>query len=219
MITTHLLYGPPGVGKTTFAERIQNEAGAEFGYISVGKESRNEIAEHTALGIRMDHYLQTVQEYPNTLIRLLVINALARLNKQAVMIDGFPKYPREVNVLEDMLLNERQLQPGIVVKIDAPLEEVSRRIRDRKICLDCGTQSTGSAFCHQCQGGNLAQREDDTELIFRRRYNDYQESQLVVIPLLERLGYNILKLDATMRTPESLVRQVIGELPNFTAVN
>jgi len=213
MRQVNILYGPPASGKTS----IMGAMGGELSYVSVGDEFRRELRDGTALGSRLNAYLSTVREYPACLIGKLVTRAIERDNPEAVMLDGFPKYEREVPIL-GRIISDTEAQPGIMVELCLSLNDAFERTRQRFICSECGIQQITATQCVKCGSDNLLKRDDDDDIFFKRRYNDYIEASNVVIPVLKEMGFRHVPLESTPEnSPEVLAAQIKSELERAKA--
>jgi adenylate kinase len=117
---TITLLGPPGCGKGTQAERLRDELG--FIWLSTGDLLREARAEGSDLGKRAGGYMDRGELIPDDVIVDLVENALAELDDQRILLDGFPRTVAQAEALGDI---------DTVVLIDVPDDVVVERILAR----------------------------------------------------------------------------------------
>lgn len=180
-----------------------HEGGYPIDYISVGEQFRRELQLGTPLGQRMNAYLQTIREYPVCLMAKLVLKSLVDSLESDVIFDGFPKYEREIKVL-DQLIEDRAVIPGTVFTLTTGLDLALERAAQRYICSNCGAQTNiDSSGCSRCSIGTLEKRDDDSTNAFKRRYADYTAASQVVIPLLEKRGFDLVAIPEGTDVPNS----------------
>ncbi|MFA4990923.1 MAG: nucleoside monophosphate kinase [Candidatus Paceibacterota bacterium] len=175
-----LLYGPPGSGKTTVGEEVEQRSGGTLKYLSVGKITRGEITRQSEMGMKLKEYLEKVEEYPPTLIGELVRKHILEAAEAggAMIVDGFPKYPAEAPYFLK-IIEEGDFSLKTIIILDISREESLERTAKRRICQNCQGQfslrNEEEAKCPFC-GNSLCRRDDDEKEILMRRYNDYYKS-------------------------------------------
>jgi adenylate kinase len=90
------------------------------------------------------------------------------------VLDGFPRTVAQAEAL-DAIMEERNSGPLVVVDVEAPQQELVRRLASRRICSTCGADANpqeSSAVCGQC-GGRLVQRTDDDQDVVLERLTVY----------------------------------------------
>lgn len=175
-----LLYGPPGSGKTTVGEEVEQRSGGTLKYLSVGEITRGEITSQSEMGMKLKEYLEKVEEYPPALIGELVRKHILEAAEAggAMIVDGFPKYPAEAPYFLK-IIEEEDFSLKTIIILDISREESLERTAKRRICQNCqGQFSLGNeeeAKCPFC-GNSLCRRDDDEKEILMRRYDDYCKS-------------------------------------------
>ncbi len=201
----HILYGPPGSGKTTAIEGID---GQEIDYVSVGALFRNELRQDTALSKRMRAYLETVREYPRCIMSRIIERSLSSCVAENIVFDGFPKWPRELKILDDMLNSRPDIIPGTVAVFDVDLEQASQRVSSRRICQKCDMQAPDMITCVRCGSNTVTARTDDELVSFQRRFTDYTETVPRLFSHLQMSGFAISHIDTTSKPPEVVLSEL-----------
>jgi adenylate kinase len=128
MEPTIVLLGPPGSGKGTQAARLQDEAG--YASLATGDLLREACEAGTDLGRRASEYMIRGELVPDDLIIETVRGALADLDDQAVLLDGFPRTVAQADALAGALdAQGRELTAAVL--IDVPDDLVIERIMGR----------------------------------------------------------------------------------------
>lgn len=97
-----VLFGPPGAGKGTQAEKIIKEY--NLVHLSTGDILRSELAEKTELGMEAKNYMDKGELVPDEVVIGMIEtkidqNALAR----GFIFDGFPRTITQARALDSML--------------------------------------------------------------------------------------------------------------------
>ena len=129
MSRTVVLLGPPGSGKGTQAERLHETLG--FAQLATGDLLRAARADGTEVGRRAGEHMDRGDLVPDELIVELVREALAELDGEPVLLDGYPRTVPQAEALEEAL-GERGRELAAVVLIDVPDDVVAERIMGRR---------------------------------------------------------------------------------------
>jgi adenylate kinase len=128
MPPTIVLLGPPGSGKGTQAARLQDEAG--YAPLATGDLLREAREAGTELGRRASDYMDRGDLVPDDLIVETVRDALADLDDEPVLLDGFPRTVAQADALAGALdAHGRALSAALL--IDVPDDIVVERIMGR----------------------------------------------------------------------------------------
>jgi adenylate kinase len=178
--------GAPGAGKGTQARELAREWGVP--QIATGDMLREAVAAGTPLGREAKRYMDQGTLVPDETIVGAMRERLARPDAaRGFILDGFPRTIGQAEALAQMLKDLGQdLQA--VVYLDVPDGELLRRLTGRRVCRQCGTSfnlisapPAVAGVCDRC-GGELAQREDDSEATVGNRLRVYASQ---TAPLLE----------------------------------
>lgn len=182
-----VMLGPPGAGKGTQAERFAREYGLPK--ISTGDILREAVQSGSDLGCQVKSVMDRGALVSDSLITGIVQERLSRPDvAPGFVLDGFPRTVPQAEALDGIIAGR---DPLIVVEMRVPDEELVRRVRNRRVCKNCGTNV--SAFgagptlvqlCERC-GGELVTRSDDTETVVRERLKIYWQNTR---PIVEYYG-------------------------------
>ena len=162
-----VLFGAPGAGKGTQAERLVEERGLV--QLSSGAMLRAAIAEGTELGLRAKHILSCGDLVSDEIIVGMVA---ARLDDEdcakGVILDGFPRTVAQALALDEMLIS-KGLGLNCVIEIKVDEAALFERIENR------AAESGGA-------------RSDDNAETLRRRLAVYHERTAPLIPYYMEKG-------------------------------
>ena len=128
MSRTIVLLGPPGSGKGTQADRLHATLG--FALLATGDLLRAARRDDTELGRRAGAYMDRGDLVPDEVIDAMIRDALADLDGEPVLLDGYPRTVPQAGALEEAL-GERGRQLTAAVLIDVPDDLVAERIMGR----------------------------------------------------------------------------------------
>lgn len=165
--------GLPGAGKGTQAARIVEEL--NIPHISTGDMFRSAVSEGTPLGLEAKSYMDQGQLVPD---RVTIGIVRERLSKDdcasGFLLDGFPRTVPQAVALDE-LLQEMSRKLTHIIYIEVEQSELLRRLTGRRICRKCGSAyhvifapPQQKDVCDRC-GGELYQREDDTDETVKKR--------------------------------------------------
>jgi adenylate kinase len=207
MVETNLiLLGPPGAGKGTQAERLQEDF--SLAHISTGDMLRAQVAEGSELGRRAQEYMSAGELVPDEVI-LGMIGARIREQdaREGFLLDGFPRNASQADALAATLAeSERRLTAALLIEV--PDEAVVRRLSGRRVCTKSGhvyhvefDPPKREGICDQ-DGSRLIQRDDDMQETIRRRLEVYARQTAPLIDYYDEAGL-LRRFDGT-RTPDEV---------------
>jgi adenylate kinase len=204
-----VLLGKQGAGKGTQAARFAERYG--IAHVATGDLFRAAAAAGTPAGREAEQYMNRGDLVPDELTLRIVDERFAEdgLADQGFVLDGFPRTLPQAEKLEDVL-DGRPVD--VVINLDVPTEIVLDRIAGRRICEKCGTTYHVSApptqnwTCDVC-GGQVVQREDDTEDAVMRRLELYEKETVPIIDFYRKLG-KLVVVDGTGTGDEVFERLV-----------
>jgi adenylate kinase len=186
-----ILLGPPGAGKGTQASTLVEDFGLP--YIATGDILRAAMKEGTDLGNEAKKYVEAGELVPDDVIVGVVAERLrADDTGDGFILDGFPRTIPQAEAL-DGRLGEMGRSLTAVLLIDAPDEEVVRRISGRRICPNGHVYHVDydpperEGVCDR-DGQPLTQRDDDKPEKVRRRLEVYHEQTAPLIQFYDERG-------------------------------
>lgn len=124
-----LLIGPPGAGKGTQGERLARRLDIE--HLAAGDLLRAEVEAGSPIGKEVSELMSRGELVPDeTILKLVVPRILEASARGGYLLDGFPRsveQAREARRLAEL----GDAAPDAVIYLDAPREELVRRILAR----------------------------------------------------------------------------------------
>ena len=116
-----VLFGPPGAGKGTQAQRIAAAYGIP--HISTGDMLRQAVAAGSPLGLQVQEILERGHLVPDALIGEVIADRISQPDAAGgFLLDGFPRTVPQVAILERALGDERLDRVVMLVVPDAVVE-------------------------------------------------------------------------------------------------
>lgn len=145
-----ILFGPPGSGKGTQSANIVSSY--QLQHISTGDLLRDEKERQTPLGMEADKYMSQGMLVPDEVVIGMISSKIDESpNARGFVFDGFPRTRAQAEAL-DKLLEFKNTQIHLVLALEVPEEELTRRLLGR---------------------GATSGRNDDTEEVIVKRIKEY----------------------------------------------
>jgi adenylate kinase len=182
-----VLLGPPGSGKGTQGERLQEDLGLP--YWATGDILRAAVREESELGTKAKEFMDRGDFVPDELISAVIAERVARHEAEdGFILDGFPRTAGQAESLESELQKlGRDVSAALLIEV--PDEEVIRRLGGRRSCVKGGhifhvdfDPPAEEGVCDVC-GGELIVRDDDKPEVIMHRLEQYHAK---TEPLIER---------------------------------
>lgn len=193
-----LLIGPQGSGKGTVGSKLSDFY--KIPIISTGQILRD-LSEAHPRKKEIDEILERGELVPQDLVAELLREETSKEeSKNGFILDGWGR----------ATIDLKYYDPGFdkVVYLKIPEEESIKRLVSRRTCESCGAifntisvPSKVDGICDFC-GGNLVQREDDTEEAIRKRLGIFYSETQETIDLFKKQGL-LVEVDGT-GTPEEV---------------
>jgi len=206
--------GPPGAGKGTQAARLATER--TLPHISTGDILRSAAASGTSLGEQVKGFMEAGELVPDEVMNAVVAERLSQTDcAQGFLLDGFPRTRAQAEALDD-ILNKQAQALDLVLYVDAPREELIRRLSGRRVCPDCGANfhvntmpAAEDARCTQC-GASLLQRRDDRPETVGNRLEVYLTRTAPLVSYYDERG--LLRHIDGLGTPEDVYGRMLAVL-------
>jgi adenylate kinase len=187
-----VLLGPPGSGKGTQAERLQEDF-PQIAYVSTGNMLREHVAEGTELGKQAKQHMDEGGLVPDELVTKMALDRLAQDDaRDGFLLDGFPRTPTQADSLDEWLRSRERRLTGVLL-IDVPDDEIVRRISGRRVCPNGHVYHVDfdppkhESHCDVC-AAQLSQRDDDQPDVVRNRLEVYHRDTAPLIAYYEDKG-------------------------------
>ena len=188
-----ILLGPPGAGKGTQAQRIQDRLGAV--QLSTGDMLRAAVAAGTEVGKQVKAVMEAGKLVSDeVMVRLIAERIDQPDTKRGFILDGFPRTIAQAQALDNMLASKRlKLDAVIEMKVDD--EVLTRRISGRYSCAKCGTvyhdetkKPQVSGVCDKCGSKEFIRRKDDNAETVKARLEAYHAQTAPLLPYYRAKG-------------------------------
>ena len=171
-----ILLGPPGAGKGTQAEFLQQRF--NLAALSTGNMLRAAIAAGSDLGIQADAYMKRGELVPDALVIDLLLNAMqVDYVGGGFLLDGFPRTRSQAEALM-----ARNIKIDYVVEIRVPDAVIVERMSGRLWHPGSGrtyhavSKPPQNPGCDDITGEPLEVRDDDKPATVQNRLKIYHET-------------------------------------------
>ncbi len=173
-----VLLGPPGSGKGTQGERLQEDL--ELPYWATGDILRAAVREGTELGRSAKEYMDRGDLVPDEVIVGMIGERIdSEEAADGFILDGFPRTEPQAEALAAKLAElGRELTAVLLIDVDD--DEVVHRLGGRRTCVENGhvfhvdfNPPKQEGVC-DVDGSELVVRDDDKPEVIRHRLEQYQ---------------------------------------------
>ena len=205
-----LLLGAPGAGKGTQSKRLAEAFDIE--HVTTGDALRaNKDMDIGHMDTEYDTpraYMEAGELVPDAVVNEIVKTALQEAD--GYVLDGYPRNLDQAEYLSEIT------DLDAVVFLDVSEAELVDRLTGRRVCDDCGANyhvefspPETEGVCDEC-GGDLIQRDDDTEDTVRDRLRVYEENTAPVVQHYRDEGV-LVEVDGE-GTPDEVFEAIRGEV-------
>ena len=206
-----ILLGPPGAGKGTQAQRLQNEVGMV--QLSTGDMLRAAVKSGSPLGLKAKGIMEAGQLVPDDLMVGLIEDRIAQPDAaKGFILDGFPRTAAQAEALDTMLAKSgKKLDEVIEMEVDEAA--LTERVVGRFTCARCGTgyhdkfkRPKVEGVCDVCGSKEFTRRKDDNAETMKARMAAYRAQTEPLLPYYRAQG--ILKRVDGMAAMDEVYRQI-----------
>jgi adenylate kinase len=205
-----VLLGPPGSGKGTQGERLQEDL--KLPYYATGDIRRAAVRDETELGRTAKEYMDRGDLVPDDVI----VGVIAERIDSAEALDGFilDGFPRTMPQAEALDAKLKELGRGVtaVLLIDVSDDEVVRRLGGRRTCAQNGhvfhvefNPPEREGVC-DLDGSELVVRDDDKPEVIRKRLATYHEKTEPLVGYYDQRS--VLRRVDGAATPEDVGEEI-----------
>lgn len=180
-----VIFGPPGAGKGTQSRLLKERLGLT--QVATGDLIRAEIKRGTQLGRTFQTYIEEGKLVPDADIRSIAEQAVARLDYNHFILDGYPRTVQQATWLEAFLA-EHHAPLHAVLSLIVPTENIVARLSQRRMHAETGDtyHLTFNPPPADVNPALIQQRPDDRPEAIRERLRVYDEQTLPVRKFYEK---------------------------------
>lgn len=188
-----VLVGPPGAGKGTQAAFLAENL--SIPHISTGDLFRANISQQTELGKLAKSYMDAGNLVPDEVTIAMAKDRMEQPDAEnGFLLDGFPRNVSQAQALDETL-KTGGMKLDAVLDLEVPEDEVVKRIAGRRVCRNESAHVFHVSYkppkqegvCDVC-GGELYQRDDDSEDTVRKRLEVYHTQTEPIIDYYKAQG-------------------------------
>ena len=207
-----VILGKQGAGKGT--QCVQLARHYVVPHISTGDMFRGAVKAGTPMGHMARTFLDAGKLVPDEVVIGMVAERLSERDARArgFILDGFPRTAHQAKALEKLL---RPFTLDLTINLDVSTELVLERLASRRVCKVCGHNYSVQQppkfdwTCDHC-GGEVIQREDDTEDAIRTRLELYEANTSPLIKFYADAG-QLANVDGTLH-PDAVLDSIVAAI-------
>ena len=207
-----VVLGKQGAGKGTQCVRLSHHYVVP--HVSTGDMLRSEVKLRSSVGQRAAELMDQGDLIPDELVMEMVGARLSERDTsgRGFVLDGCPRTTNQAESLEQLV---DPFGLDLVIDLQVPTSLVMKRLASRRVCVDCGANYSTAApplvnwTCDVC-GGEVIQREDDTEDAIMRRLSLYEEETAPLLDWYKKRDL-LVEINGT-GSPDAVTRRVVGAI-------
>ena len=204
-----VVLGKQGAGKGTQCVRLSHHYVVP--HVSTGDMLRAAVKTGEELDSMVKENMDSGELLSDDLVMEMVAERLAEPDARArgFILDGCPRTTHQAEVLAALMAPN---DIDVAVDIEVPTIQAMRRLASRRVCIDCGANYSVTLSpkvgwtCDVC-GGEVIQREDDTEDSIGRRLDLYERQTAPLIDWYTKRG-QLAKVNG-IGSPDAVLRRII----------
>ena len=208
-----ILLGPPGSGKGTQGERLQEDF--RLPYYATGDILRAAVKDGTEVGKQAKEYMGRGDLVPDEVIIGVIAERLqGEEASDGFILDGFPRTVPQAEALDAKMSELRRQITGVLL-IDVPEEEILRRLGGRRTCEENPSHIYHVEFDPPKQegvcdidGAKLIVRDDDKPDVIKNRLATYREKTEPLVDYYDERG--ILNHVDGEQSPDEVEERING---------
>ncbi|MDR1911642.1 MAG: adenylate kinase [Helicobacteraceae bacterium] len=126
-----LVIGAPGSGKTTDADGVAKNSPEKIAHYSTGDLLRAEVASGSDRGKAIDGFVSKGNLVPLEIVVNTIVGAIKECDKDAVIIDGYPRSVDQMQALDGILKNEKNVKLTAVIEVEVSEQTARDRVFGR----------------------------------------------------------------------------------------
>ncbi len=204
-----IMLGAPGSGKGTVAKLLSKTL--NLVHISTGDMFREEVQNHTELGMEAQKYMEKGELVPDEITIKMIQGRIQ--NSEGVVFDGFPRNKAQALALNEMLEVQNK-KIDLALQLNIPDEDIIYRTVKRRTCSnkECGAiynleyrKPKVDGICDIC-GSPLTKRADDNEETIKNRLNVYHSRAEEILKFFkeENLLYTV-----NLRAKDNITEEMV----------
>lgn len=178
-----VIFGPPGAGKGTQAEKISNQYCLSI--LASGQLIREEIASSSQLGLQIKEVVERGDLVPDELTNKLIKNRVETIDNGGFLFDGFPRTIGQATTLNEWL-KEKGEKLSFAINLQVEDNELVHRLLQRH------------------------RSDDSDEVLIRHRLEIYQTETKHLIDFYRQQGI-LVQIDG-MGTIEEVFGRIIEKI-------
>lgn len=213
-----ILLGPPGAGKGTQAQRLEESDGLV--QLSTGDMLRAAVASGSEIGRIAKPIIEAGRLVPDDVMVAMIEQRIDEPDcASGFILDGFPRTVAQAEALDEMLRRKnRRLDAVIEMAVDDAI--LVERISGRFSCASCGAgyhrrfrPTAEEGVCDRCGGTGFKQRPDDNEETVKTRLAAYHALTEPLLPYYrERAILKSVDGMAAIDDVAARIREAVGSL-------
>lgn len=188
-----ILLGPPGAGKGTQAQRLQQTRGLV--QLSTGDMLRAAVAAGSEIGKRADAVMKRGELVSDEIVVGIIEDRISQPDcAKGFILDGFPRTTAQAEAL-DAMLARKGLKLDAVVEMVVDDAQMVDRITGRYTCAKCGAgyhdtnkRPKKPGVCDVCGSTEFTRRADDKAETVKARLDAYHRQTAPLLPYYKARG-------------------------------